>query len=532
MQVQPRQTKSDKRKKALRKGLIVFIVIALALLVLVLSLRRRVSDQLAADGSQNIQTAQVTAGSIRTTVSGSGTLVSEGLEDVMLPANVELEKMLVEAGDPVQAGDTLAAVKVSSVRAALSNLQDQLDELDGRLRSAASDKVSAQITAGVAGRVKGIYAQAGDDVGSAMQENGCLALLSLDGFLALSLEDTSYQEGDSVQVTASDGTIYSGTVSYVQGGTVTVLVPDDGPKDQEEVTVDGQYTGKLFVHKPLKVTGFAGTVSRVNVAENASVSAYTVLFNLTDTEYTANYESVLEQRAELEDTMRTLIQMYREGVIVADMDGIVDSIPMEDGDRTVSQEETVLLTLDPNREMHFDITVDETDILSLAIGQQVTVEIESAGDAPFTGTVCRIDTTATGSGSYTATVSMETQPGMLPGMTAEASVTIQGVENALLLPEDAVRRTSTSAYVYTAYDPETGEFGGMREVAVGLSNGSYVEITQGLSQGDTVYYEKKNDFFAFDGGEVRREENRREMPEGGPGGEMGGGHAPMGGVRP
>ena len=372
-----------------------------------------------------------------------------------------------------------------------------------------------------------------------MGEKGCLALLSLDGHMALSLEGTSYQEGDTVQVTASDGTTYSGTVSQVRNGAATVLIPDDGPKDQEEVTVDGQYTGTLSVHKPLKITGFAGTVSRVNVQENASVSAYTVLFNLTDTEYTANYESILDQRAELEETLRTLIRLYQDGVISAPMDGIVDSIPVEDEDREASQEETVLLTLYPNREMRFGIPVDETDILSLAVGQEVAVQIESVREEPFSGTVCRIDTTPASSGgvtSYTATISLETQPGMLPGMTAEASVTIQGVENALLLTEDAVRRTSTSAYVYTAYDPETGELGGMREVVTGLSNGSFIEITQGLSQGDTVYYEKQQDFFgfSFDAQNSRAENHgagREDMPEGGPGGEMGG-PAPEQGGRP
>lgn len=531
MQVQPRQTKSDRRKKALRKGLMIALSILLAILALLLTLRRRVSDQLAADSRENIQTAQVTVGSIRTTVSGSGTLASVDLEDVMLPANVELEKTLVEEGDVVQEGDALASVKTSSVRAALSDTQDKLEELDGKLRAAGSDKVSTQLITRVSGRVKGIYAQAGDDVAAVMEENGCLALLSLDGNMALSLENTAYQAGDSVQVTASDGKIYSGTVSQVQDGAATVLLTDNGPKDQEEVTVDGEYTGTLFVHKPLKITGFAGTVSRVNVQENASVNAYTVLFNLTDTEYTANYESVLDQRSELEETLQSLIQLYQNGVVSAPMDAVVSAVPVEDEDREASQEETVLLTLDPNREMQFDISVDETDILSLAVGQEVAVSIESAGDAPFTGTVCRIDSTSTGSGAYTVTISMETQPEMLPGMTAEASVTIRGVENALLLPEDAVRRTSTSAYVYTTFNPETGELGGMREVAVGLSNGTSVEITRGLSQGDTVYYEKKNDFFGSYDALVDRAENRGEIPEGGPGGVVGG-PAPGQGGRP
>mgnify|MGYP004645742447 CR=1 FL=1 len=101
---------------------------------------------------------------------------------------------------------------------------------------------------------------------------------------------------------------------------------------------------------------------------------------------------------------------------------------------------------------------------------------------------------------------------MLSGMTAKAEVTIEGVENALLVPNDAIRKTSTTAYVYTAYDPETDTLGGMTEVTLGLTNGSQTEIISGLKQGDTVYYTPKEQTFTFGGMTITTGGEMPEMP--------------------
>ena len=85
------------------------------------------------------------------------------------------------------------------------------------------------------------------------------------------------------------------------------------------------------------------------------------------------------------------------------------------------------------------------------------------------------------------------------GMSASATIKIDGVENALLIPVDALNRTSSGYYVYTECDEESGTLGGMVEVTAGISNSVYVEITSGLSEGDTVYYtEKEDSAFSFD----------------------------------
>ena len=89
---------------------------------------------------------------------------------------------------------------------------------------------------------------------------------------------------------------------------------------------------------------------------------------------------------------------------------------------------------------------------------------------------------------------------MLQGMSAKVVIRIQGVENAVIIPTDALHQTRTTSYVYTSYDEEMKEFGGMVTVTVGISNSSYAEIISGLSEGDTVWYTKtETGFFGMPG---------------------------------
>ncbi len=151
--------------------------------------------------------------------------------------------------------------------------------------------------------------------------------------------------------------------------------------------------------------------------------------------------------------------------------------------------------------MTVSISVDETDILSLELDQEATVTVDALDGEAVEAVVSQIDTTATSSGGvtvYTVTVTLDKAENMLSGMSADVSIIIEGVDDALLIPSDALNQTSSTSYVYTSYDEETGELGGMVEVTTGLNNGSYVEITDGLDEGDTVYYfENEDQSFGF-----------------------------------
>ena len=538
--------KGKKRKKARRwiTAIVIIALIAGGLTAAVLYGQKKVKEQMGSmmTGPDEIVAYTVDTGSVNTTVTGSGLLADVDTETLTLPAGVKVDEVLVEIGQPVEEGTLLATVETSSVLSALSKLDQEIRELDGKLRSAANDAVSTYITAGVNGRVKILYAAQGDDVATCMAEHGALAVLSLDGYMSAELTAEGLSEGDKITAIRSEGKELSGLVGTVMGDRAEILVPDDGPAEGETVTLrtaDGRELGQcvLTIHKPLKVTGYAGTIAGVNIAENRQVWVGNGLFTLKDTAFTANYETVLKERREKEENLVALLALRRTGGLTAPFAGTVSAVDWKDKSdpaQTAAQNtdnagndmyagltdysgltggeddantntnasasaETKVVTLSPDRQMNVTITVDETDILALEPDQEAQVTINSIGDV-FPGRVTEVNRNASsqaGVTSYTAVVTVDKDPRMLPGMSAKVVVRIQGVENTILIPEEALHQTRDSAFVYTSYNYETREFGDPVAVIPGLSNGSMVEITEGLSQGDTVYYTQVWDPWAW-----------------------------------
>ena len=527
------KNKKKKKRKTLRTVLIIILVIAVALMAAFNHLRQQVEESFAAM-AEEVQSYEVRRGPISTTVTGTGTLAEVGLETVTMPSEVEILEILVKAGDPVTAGKVLATVDMASVMDAMESIQSELANLDARINNAKNDSVAGYITAGVDGRVKKLYAAEGTDVAACVAQYGALALLSLDGYMAVDIETDILHAGDAVTVIRANGTEISGIVEKVNHGVATVLVTDKGPEMDEPVTVTADGTeignGSLYIHSPLRITGYAGRVTEIYREENDWVDDYYWIFALEDTGVTASYDSLLRQRAEKEAALLELLKIYRDGAILATIDGVVstvDHVPdasgktqsagtaaqstgmgnysgmMQSGNTAQdsaqrSRSDTRLLTVYPNVTMQVTIAIDEMDILALQVGQTAEVTVSSIGeDTLYTGVVTEIDT---GTSQYSAVVELPKEEGMLPGMTAEVDVQIRGLEDALLIPVDALHQTSTIYYVYTTYDPETMRYGGRVEVTVGMRNSEFAEITSGLSEGDTVWYTEETDYFWMFGG--------------------------------
>ena len=490
--------KNRKRKKRRIIITVVSILLVLAMLAVigVGVLQRRVREQFASNQGE-VLSYEVTTGSISTVVSGSGSLTDVDLEAISVPDGVEITEVKVKRNQAIAKGDILATVDMASVISAMADLQVQIEELDAEISDAEDDSASTSITAGVSGRVKAVFGEKDADVADVMYEHGALALISLDGYMVVSIETDALAVGDSVTVRLSDGEEISGTVESQVGGKATILVTDNGPQYEEAVTVlDSEGTelgsGSLSIHSALRVTGFAGTISQVNATENSQVYETTRLFTLKDTGYSANYNSLLRERADLEETLLELLTIQRDGAVLAPMDGSVYTVDYtEDAAAEV-------VTLSADEKMSVTISVDESDILSLELGQVVTVSVPSVSDEEsFAGTLTEINRTSSSSGTYSAVIEVEKAEGMLSGMTASVSVRIEGVDDAILIPIEALHKTSDGAYVYTSYNEEYQEYGGKRDVVTGLENSTYVEIKSGLNVGDTVYYTEQESAFSF-----------------------------------
>ncbi len=331
--------KYGKKKLIISAAALVTAVCIILSLVLIPRTRARMPES-----SEEVVTELISAtaerGSVTRELITGGTLADSGSRSITLAGDVELTGWTVSEGDYVEAGQLIATVDKSSVLAAIEDVNDLIKTLDSAIQSSRYDTVDNSIRATREGRVKAIYAEAGASVAETMSEHGALMLLSLDGLMAVDIETDVLPLGAAVTVVLPDGTEQSGHVSAVSDGAATVTLTDETalPGDTAEVLLDGESVGSgtLYIHSELRVTGFTGTVSSVNVSVNAPVSATNALITLKDTEYSGRYATLLDRRRELEDELQDLFAAYETGGISADTAGRVtelnEDIVNDDGD--------------------------------------------------------------------------------------------------------------------------------------------------------------------------------------------------------
>ena len=315
------------KKKLLISAAALILVLALVLMLLP---RREAMPQSSVNVVKELITGTAETGSITETFVSGGTIASVGAQSMSLAGSVKLTGWAVSSGDYVEAGDLLATVDKSSVLSAISDLNELMTALDSAIESSRSDAVSSAIYAPAPGRVKAVFVESGESVTDAMYENSALMLLSLDGRMAVDIDAGDMSPGTALTVTLSDGTELSGSVYSISEGTAAVTVPDTAAEYGDTVTVsyDGDVigAGTLRINNPLRVVGYAGTVSSVSVSAGAYVYSGQQLLTLTDTGYSARYETLLEKRRTLETQMQELFKAYETGGVYAASSGCVSGL--------------------------------------------------------------------------------------------------------------------------------------------------------------------------------------------------------------
>ena len=182
-----------------------------------------------------------------------------------------------------------------------------------------------------------------------------------------------------------------------------------------------------------------------------------------------------------------LMRLSNGETIEAEFDGTVSSIEVEKGDEVKA--ETSLITVADFDHMTVSVRVGESNISQVAVGQNCKVTVSSA-DANFESVIKSIDYVAYSGNNvayYTAIVDVDTAEvkNVWPGMQATVTVPLEEAENVTVLKMEALSTArDNTAYVYK--ESESGEMEEVK-VTVGVSNGNYVEIKEGVTAGETVY---------------------------------------------
>lgn len=247
-------------------------------------------------------------------------------------------------------------------------------------------------------------------------------------------------------------------------------------------------------------TGTTSAEQSSEIAKNEASTAQTTL-ELTELQLQQAVDSAQEEY----DTLNTEIQELQEsialdGVVLAPCTGMVASISVEEGDSfdvTYNEDLGMLMTqtlctLTNISDVYVPITISEEDILSVSIGQEATVTMNAFEGQTFDAEVDTITVESSRSGaatvSYTVNVRLEgdNEQLMYEGMSADVTLVQRAARDVLYINSQAVTNVGGVATVLVKGqdgEPVT------TEVKTGFSDGRYVEILSGLSEGDTVLVE-------------------------------------------
>lgn len=167
-----------------------------------------------------------------------------------------------------------------------------------------------------------------------------------------------------------------------------------------------------------------------------------------------------------------------------------ENITEGNSDSSIEISQVEIFTIAPSDSMVLSVSVDELDINSVACGQNAVITMDAFENKEFSGTINNVGTTATtsgGSSKYTVDIILNKEDGMLQGMSASAIININEANDVILIPSDAISERGGASFVYTGKTDE-GQLTDEIQIKTGLSDGTNVEVTEGLSEGDTVYY--------------------------------------------
>lgn len=426
-----------------------------------------------------------------------------------------------ELGDTIQKGDVLYVIDSSDVEGDLESAQLSVSQAQRSYDDAADAR---NVRTKIGGEVSSFAVAAGDAVQAgqtvATVRDTSVMLLAVDFPAA---EAQSFAVGQAAQV-MPDTTfeVLNGTIRSVSGAdpsgdaslmtcTVTIAVPNAGSLTTAQAAV-AQVNGVsslnsahfAYQREETVVTTASGTVSELCVKEGSTVRQDDVLLRITGKDLDKQAQNAADNLRSAELRMSSAERNISHYTIDAPISGTIVDKKVKAGDKLSANDTAMqnLCTIYDMSYLEMKLNVDELKIRSLEVGQEVEITADAVPGETYKGVISSIlvaGTTANGSTSYPVTVRIDDMGELLPGMNATAKITTASVKNVLALPNAALVRgsyvlvTRDSPSAANAETSMTAPDGYVYvKVTTGISDDDYIEVKSGLQEGDTIAYDNSS----------------------------------------
>ncbi|MDR4945382.1 efflux RND transporter periplasmic adaptor subunit [Neobacillus cucumis] len=229
-------------------------------------------------------------------------------------------------------------------------------------------------------------------------------------------------------------------------------------KGKLEVTISGSGTVAAVTTEDIKATEDNNEIDQVLVSAGDEVTAGQELVTFTDD----------------------------SNPITATTAGTITSVSVAAGDRI--NKGMVVAHLTNYNDLQTVVAVDELDIPKVKVGQTVTLTASAYPDATYTGKVTAVaeeGTSSSGSSTFNVTIHIDKPANLKVGMSTSATILTASKTDALYVPADAIYTNSNNEKYVIIADSTSGTTE-QKTVKTGIETDEYVEITSGVTEGQTV----------------------------------------------
>lgn len=441
-----------------------------------------VNSVFAKGAAMPVYTTEVLKGDIDETVSTSGTVASEEVKTYFSEINGTIGTLNVKLGDAVENGTQLLVFDTESAELAKkqADLQAQADEGNyqnsvlranenqGKLSEANTNlAVLEQQISDEENYIKELQKQL-DELQTNLSAyynqaatNISIYAIQLQADLEKATKEGNMKEAERLQKAIEENSIAGQQVSYQLGQ----MSNDQRVKDLQSKISEEQ--DKLADYQEYK----AEMESQKASSEGGVLNTY------QKSELEANHEMAGLTAAEAGKDYS-----YATDGVIAAFNGIVTEMDAVEGSTVM--EGTKLLTLANSDKVKVDISVTKYDLEKLAVGQKAEITVSGH---KYEGEITKINKMATLNNSGTPVVGAEvriTNPdeNIYLGIEAKILIHTASVSKVLVLPVECVNADKEGDFVYVVENGIVVR----KNVTTGISSDTYIEIKEGLSEGEQV----------------------------------------------
>ena len=195
------------------------------------------------------------------------------------------------------------------------------------------------------------------------------------------------------------------------------------------------------------------------------------------------------QTKQAQAKIKLLENKIAETVLKSPSDGQITEVNKREGEMAQSADSVVSFL--PTAPFQVEADIYEEDIVDVKVLNPVKIAIPAFPDEIFEGRVVSIDPAEKLIGGvvyYKVTISFEEgKEGIKSGMTADIIIESEKKENVLVIPKGTVEKINGKNIVQVFKDGEVEE----REIEIGLKGDDFIEVISGLEEGEEVVVGEK-----------------------------------------